>query len=247
VRRAVWIGLAALLVFGALLVARFPARWAADWLPAGVACQRLAGSLWNGRCAGLTAGGNPLGDARWTLRPARLLAGRLAADVVLIRAGLDVRGQVEVAPSGAMVARDVAAVIPLDPAILPRAPRNTRGTVRAQLARLALAGRTITEIEGRIEAHDLVQGSGARAAPLGSYVVTFPATPAGQEPVGALQELEGPLDVSGSLRLTREPGFVLEGLVAARPDTAPQLARQLEFLGRPDAQGRRPFSIAGTF
>ncbi|MGH8286318.1 MAG: type II secretion system protein N, partial [Steroidobacteraceae bacterium] len=57
----------------------------------------------------------------------------------------------------------------------------------------------------------------------------------------------GPLNVTGSLRLTREPGFVLDGLVAARPDASPELARQLQYLGAPDAGGRRPFSIAGTF
>jgi len=247
VRRAIWMGIAALLVFGVLLVARFPARWAGAWLPAGVTCQRLAGTLWNGRCAGLTANGSLIGDARWTLHPARLLAGRLGGDVALTRAGLDVRGEIEATPRGNLVARNLQVLVPLDRAVVPQAPPNLRGTVRAQLARLAASGRTITQIEGRIEALGLVQGAGAGGVTLGDYVVTFPAAPAAEEPVGALQDLRGPLDVSGSLRLTREPGFVLEGLVAARPDATPQLARQLEYLGRPDAAGRRPFSIAGTF
>jgi hypothetical protein len=49
------------------------------------------------------------------------------------------------------------------------------------------------------------------------------------------------------LTLTREPGFSVDGTVAAGADIHPQLARQLEYLGSPDAQGRRPFSVAATF
>jgi hypothetical protein len=49
------------------------------------------------------------------------------------------------------------------------------------------------------------------------------------------------------VRLTHQPGYVLEGLVAPRADAAPELVGNLQFLGSPDASGRRPFSIAGTF
>jgi hypothetical protein len=59
--------------------------------------------------------------------------------------------------------------------------------------------------------------------------------------------LGGPLAVAGTLRMTPEPGFVLEGTVASRANATPELARQLQMLGAPDAQGRRSFSIANTF
>jgi hypothetical protein len=65
--------------------------------------------------------------------------------------------------------------------------------------------------------------------------------------VGDLTDLGGPLAVRGTLRLTNQPGYVLEGQVAARADAAPELVSNLQFLGTPDASGRRPFSIAGTF
>ena len=38
-----------------------------------------------------------------------------------------------------------------------------------------------------------------------------------------------------------------EGLVAARTGAPPELINNLRFLGSPDATGRRPFSVAGTF
>jgi hypothetical protein len=247
VRRAVTLGIAGLVVFLALMLARFPARWAAGWLPNDIRCERLAGTLWNGRCGALTVAGTSLGDARWNIRPLRLLAGKFAADVVLGKSDLDVRGEIATGPSGELTARNVKAVVPLAASVLPQLPPNLRGTVRADLARLVVSGRTITAIEGRIEALDLAQVGGARAFPLGDYAVSFPQGAADSEPVGALEELRGPLDVSGSLRLTREPGWVLEGRVAARPDASPELARQLQFLGSPDAAGWRPFSMAGTF
>jgi len=50
-------------------------------------------------------------------------------------------------------------------------------------------------------------------------VVTFPGGPG--EPTGKLRDLNGPLAVEGTLRLTRQPGFELEGLVAARPAPRP--------------------------
>ena len=81
----------------------------------------------------------------------------------------------------------------------------------------------------------------------GSYSLTFPPSTGG-DPVGQLRDLGGgPLAVEGTLRLTPEPGFDLEGLVKARPTASADLAKDIQFLGSPDAQGRRPFSLAGTF
>jgi hypothetical protein len=242
-RRAVWIALAALVVFAAFLIARLPVRWVSGWIPSSVQCARLAGSVWKGQCAGLVFQGQPIGDMRWSLAAARLLAGRIAGDVILTKGPLDVRGYIEATPTGSGSARGIRAVLPLDPAVLPQSPRGLRGTVRADLATLEWSGRAISGISGRIEALDLTQ----RSMALGDYVVVFPAGSPGSEPVGTLDDLRGPLDVSGTLRLTPEPGWEIQGLVAARPEASPELAGQLQYLGRPDAAGRRPFSIAGTW
>lgn len=241
-RRVVPLAIVTLAVFLVLLLARFPARWAESWLPEGIECERLSGTVWSGRCSALTVGRLPLGEARWNVRASRLLAARLAAVVALSKPGLDVRGTFETGLAGSLRARDVRAVLALSAATLPQVPPNTRGTLRADLARLAVEGGVVEQVEGRIEALSLAQGGLA----LGDYALTFPAGAAAGEPVGTLEDLRGPLDVNGTLRLTREPGWFLEGRVAARPDAPPELARQLQYLGSPDASGRRPFSLAGT-
>ena len=104
--------------------------------------------------------------------------------------------------------------------------------------------RTLTELQGRIEVHDLEDRSG-NATPLGSYVVDFPG--GGPEPVGKLHDLDGPLALEGTLRLTRQGGFELEGMVAPRANAPPELVNNIRFFGSPDASGRRPFSLSGTF
>jgi len=242
-RRAIWIALAALLVFAAFLVARLPARWVAGWIPSSVQCARLSGSVWQGHCAGLAFQGAQLGDMRWSLAATRLFSGRIAGDVILTKGSLDVRGYVEATPTGSGTARSLRAVIPLDPTVLPQTPPGLRGLVRADLATLEWSGRAITGLSGRIEGLDLAQ----RGMALGDYAIEFPSGSVGSEPVGTLHDLRGPLDVEGTVRLTREPGWEIEGLAAARPEASPELARQLQYLGRPDSAGRRPFSIAGTW
>jgi hypothetical protein len=137
--------------------------------------------------------------------------------------------------------------MPLDPSLMPQLPRDLTGVVRANLQSIHIEKGTILSVQGLVEAHDLVQGSGGQRLALGDYSLTFPAADPSKEPVGQLQSLSGPLQVEGTLRLTREPGFVLEGRVATGPDASPQLAKELSYLGAPDAQGRRPFSVAATF
>jgi hypothetical protein len=77
--------------------------------------------------------------------------------------------------------------------------------------------------------------------------VSFPKAPEGSEPVGQLSSLEGPVDFEGTLKLTREPGWVIDGKIRTKPETPPAFAQQLAYLGAPDAEGFRPFSLAGTF
>jgi hypothetical protein len=52
--------------------------------------------------------------------------------------------------------------------------------------------------------------------------------------------------VTGVLRLSPDGSYELAGSVAPKADADPELARVLQLLGTPDAQGRRAFSIAGT-
>ncbi len=238
------------LVFVGIVVARLPASWAMPGPTSGIACSDLDGTIWNGTCTGLAFQQQPVGDLSWEVHARRLLAGKLSADVSLTRPAGSARGSVEIGLDKRITARDIQAELPIDQdlvSVLPPTLRGLRGKLRTQLALLQLDGHAIKAIQGTVEAHDLTDGAGSGAQSWGSYVLTFPPS-SGGDPIGQLRDLgSGPLAVEGTLRLTREPGFDLEGLVTARPTASPELAKDIQFLGSPDAQGRRPFSLAATF
>ncbi len=246
-RRTLWIGALAVLAFAIILVARFPAAWAQGALPKDFSCDEVDGTVWNGSCNGLMLHHQQLiGDLNWQLHPARLLAGRLAAHVQLTQAGGFANGDIELGFGGRIEGRAMHANVRLNPQLLPQLPASLRGGALADLALVEVKDGRVTELVGRIEAHDLEETSGS-VTPLGSYALSFAGAASGGALTGKLVDVGGPLAVQGTLRMTPEPGFVLEGTVASRSNVTPELARQLQMLGAPDVQGRRSFSIANTF
>jgi general secretion pathway protein N len=243
VKRVLRIALLVAGAFFAIVIARLPAAWLLPTrLPQG-SCASIDGTLWSGTCTGLSVAGASLGDLGWQLRPLRLLAGKLAGHVTLTGAA-SAAADVEVGFGQRITARNLVVEAPLDPRLMPGVPPGLHGRAHADLAQVQLTRGVITQLKGRIEVHDVEESTGNRT-PLGSYAVTFPG--GSGTPTGTLRDLDGPLAVEGTLRLTPQPGFELEGLVAARHDAPQELVNNIRFLGSPDASGRRPFSLSGTF
>jgi hypothetical protein len=250
VKRTIWLIVFGVLVFAGFVVARLPASWVLPGPQSGMTCTDADGTIWNGTCTGLVVQQQPVGDLSWEVHAMRLLAGKINVDIVVTRPTGSARGNVETGFDKKITARDIEADLPLDQELTSGLPPNfqgLRGKLHAQIAYLRVEGQAIKAIEGVVEAHDLTDGQGAGAKPWGSYSVTFPPPTAGA-PLGQLKDLGGgPLAVEGTLKLTPEPGIDLEGLVAARPSAPADLVADLRYLGSPDAQGRRPFSVATTF
>ncbi|HTW38571.1 MAG TPA: type II secretion system protein N [Steroidobacteraceae bacterium] len=247
-KRTAWMAAAAALAFLIVMLARFPVRWAAGLLPRGTTCAQLGGTLWSGTCTGLLIEGMPLGDLSWSAHPLELLAGKISLSMALALPSGTARSLLTLSPTGALTAQGVRASVPLNRALFGQLPPNTQGLVGVDLALLRWDGKRITALRGELEVHGLsVQGE-----LLGDYRVSFPADPgaaggSGDEPTGRLEDLGGPLAVQGTVRLTREPGFVVEGLIAPRANAPRDIVEDIRFLGSPDAQGRRPFTVAETF
>ena len=244
-KRPLWIALLAAVAFVVIVLARMPAAWVVPARGPQWACASIDGSLWSGTCGGLKVSGTPFGDLSWDLHPLRLVAGRLAARLTLSHGPAEGAADVELTLLGQrVIMRNLTADLPLDPALLPSVPADLHGRAHAELALVELQHGIIRQLQGRIEARNLEERSGNNTA-LGSYSVSFPG--GSGEPVGTLRDLEGPLALEGTLRLTSAPGFELEGVIAARHGAPPELVNSLRFLGSPDATGRRPFSLSGTF
>ncbi len=246
-KRAFWISLLAILAFALILFLRFPASWAARWLPPGVTCNQLSGTIWTGTCSGLVAQGVQVDNASWQLQRVTLLTGRIVGHLEATRGTNFVRGDIE-ARSGRLIARNLAVDLPLDRSMIPQLPAGLSGNANAQLRLLQIENGVLTAVQGDLEGHDLVNVDRGQRLVLGSYRVSFPVTDASKDPVGELRSLNGPLSVDGTLTLTRSPpGFVAKGTVAAHSDASPQLVQSISYLGSPDAQGRREFAVENTF
>src|ERR1700681_190391 len=95
-RRTVSMRALAGLAFAGFLSAQFPAAWAQGALPPWLACDDVAGTVWNGSCTGLSLRHQQIvGDLLWQLHPLRLLALQLAAHVQLTRGTAFANGDFE--------------------------------------------------------------------------------------------------------------------------------------------------------
>ena len=233
--------------FMLVMLVRFPARWASPLLPHGVHCQRLDGSAWSGTCTGLTTSGGALGDLSWDWHVLQLLRGRLDLALDLTNQGSYVRGDVAFGFGGALHGRDLSVDLPLSSALISSLPAGAHARLQGKLARLEWTGKFLSDLQGELEVQDLV---GSQGLAFGNYTATFgaPSGSGGSDgPSGIVHDSGGPLALDATLQLNHDPGYVLQGRVAARPSASPELADVLKYLGSPDATGRRPFSLAGTF
>ena len=190
VKRGGWIVAVAVVAFAAILIARMPAAWLIPTSGPQALCASVEGSLWSGSCSALTIAHNPIGDVSWELKPLRLFAGELAAHANASHGAAQASAEVALSFGEKITARHLVGDLPLDPGIIPGLPATLRGRAHFELPLARMQHGVVTQLEGRIEVHDLEDLSGA-ATPLGSYVIEFPAGASG-EPLGKLHDLEGP-------------------------------------------------------
>jgi general secretion pathway protein N len=230
-----------------VLIVRFPARWISPLLPHGMQCQQLTGSAWSGTCTALSAGGSAVGDLTWDLHPLQLLRGRLELQLNLTNQGSYLRGAVALGFGGALHGRDVTLDLPLSSALVSSLPAGAHAQLLGKLSRVEWNGKYLAGLQGELEVRDFI---GSRGQAFGSYQARFgPVVAPGRAdmPSGVVHDLGGPLALDATLQFTHDPGYLVQGQVAARPSASPELAQVLQYLGSPDAAGKRPFSISGTF
>jgi len=237
-------------VFAATVLVRLPARALLWALPADVACESPGGTIWSGTCGEVRVDAVTLQGLSWQLHPGALLHLRLAADISSDDPAASGHAQVELARDGEISIAGLAAQVTL-PGHVGLVGPGTSGTLQLDIDSARIAGGHLAALQGRSVLQQLRLAS--PRADLGSFELLFaPPVAAAQLPgapvamLGQLRDLNGPLSVTGVVRLSPDGSYELAGSVAPKPDADPDLARVLQLLGTPDAQGRRAFSIAGT-
>lgn len=239
------LGVGAFIIFA---VVSFPARIVASWLgSSGIYAGGVSGTIWNGRAQVLQVQGVNVGGVEWKLHALPLLTAHLNADVKVTRIDGFAQTQLSVSPGGTINFKSLSASLPLS-ALPPNViPGGWAATLNGRFSQLTLEKGWPTSVNGTLDVMDLT-GPARKPSKAGSYRIAFdPAASTAEVLKGAISDAgDGPLQVNGTIQLKPDRSYAVEALVAARPDAPRNLVQMLEFLGPPDAQGRRQFNTEGT-
>ncbi len=247
-----------LLVVGVLcfllfFIATVPAQLAVDMLSStGVRAGAVSGSFWSGKVSSLRLGNFTLGETAWTLRPSRLLLGRFAADIdAELPAGF-LRGRAELGLGGSWSLLDAEASSPVSEFAPLLGLPVAGGDATANIERLTVKDAWPAAAVGELRVGDLpltMPGVAADPKTQGSFALSFAATDLEPEDplLGELRDLGGALELSGQVALTAPNNYTISGVLKPRPNAPESLTQGLVLLGPEDSQGRREFSLSGSF
>jgi general secretion pathway protein N len=239
-KRLIAAGAAALLLG---LVVLFPARVAYDWFaPPDVQLSGITGTVWRGRAAEGSAGGFYLGELQWRFRPWSLLVGKAAFSLTANPVSGSLEAGVAVGAGGSLSLSSLDAEVPLRSLDKVLPVRGIEGSLAVRFASLVLEDGVPVEAEGTVVLSNLVVRAVSQA-PLGDYRAVFQTGDGGIG--GRLEEVSGVVDIAGTLLLRRDRSYSITGQVGVKEGAPPAIAQQLQYLGSPDAQGRRPFRFEG--
>jgi hypothetical protein len=78
--------------------------------------------------------------------------------------------------------------------------------------------------------------------------VTFDGKPAQDGALaGKLRDLGGPFIVDGTVQLTGQNGYLVQGYITGRTAEAERVVREITLGAMPDTSGRSTFSFEGSF
>jgi general secretion pathway protein N len=212
----------------------------------GVAASGVSGSIWNGKAQVLQVSGAQIGSVEWDLHVLPLFTLHLNADVKVTRVDGFATTTLSVGPGGKVTLKGLTASLPVSALNNPQL-MGWAGQLNAKFARLTLDKGWPIEIDGTLDAVD-VTGPPRRPANVGGYRIIFDPSASTPEMIqGAIADAgDGPLLINGTVKLkAADRSYEIDALVGTKPNTPQNLSRALEFLGPPDPQGRRQFSMAG--
>jgi general secretion pathway protein N len=237
-------GVAAFLVFALITL---PANVVVPRIqPEGVTLAGLDGSVWNGSAQVLQIGGVHVGSVSWKLQPLALFTLQIAADVDLKRTDGFARGGVRMGANRVRL-EDFSASLPIGVLSPQLAPGGWAGSINARFAELTLVDQWPVSANGTVDLIDLT-GPARQPANLGTFQLKFPIeSNEANTLAGSIIDIDGPIRITGRIDLkAADRSYLIDALVATKPAAPASFSRTLQFLGPPDAQGWRQFSLSGT-
>jgi general secretion pathway protein N len=234
----------AAIIFVITLLVRLPASVLLAHLPADVVCDEASGTVWHGTCAQLRAQGVTIPGVTWTVHPWSLLSLTLNVDLSSADPSAGGSAQVELARNGDARIYELHFSLPVTPE-MQLLPAGSSATIVLTLPFARVHAERLVAAEGTVDLQRLRLTN--PPAELGSYQMQFQPSTGASDMIGQFHDLNGPLAVSGQMRLQPSGAFEINGTVAPRANASHDINQALQMLlGPPDAQGQRPFSLAGT-
>ncbi len=234
------VGVIAYLFF---LVTQIPAIYVISVVESGfdnnppVKLYGVDGTVWQGQAAAARIEGRMFTDVSWDLKPSALLLGSLSASFGIrnndghIQADVSrsFLGNIQLTDvQGRLAASDLLTLLKI-PAI------KLEGQFGFNLSELVLSDNKVTYAEGRI-----VWNGAATQFPqklqLGDLAIDINSDDEGIK--AHLKDSGGPLDATGLLTLDDTGAYKFSGKFAARDGRNSSLARSLNMMGRPGADGK---------
>lgn len=237
-------GIAAFLV---CLVAMVPAGQLTRRLPAGVVMGGVNGTVWSGHASRLALNDRPVGAVAWACWPWRLVMLEWSCRVTLHPAGGEVTADVQGDFGGEIVGRGIQGQLPISAFEGLVTPRGWTGVLELDVDEFRIVNHRPADAAGTLIVRSL-RAPGAGGQMLGDFELTVGEGAVGTGSLaGRLRDLGGPLRVRGAIEMQPDGRYLMSGEAAPGPGAGPAIFDTLAFLGAPDSQGRRPFTIEGSF
>jgi general secretion pathway protein N len=242
--RLIVLGVVAYLMF--LLIA-LPADVVLSRLQSrGIAAVGVSGSVWNGRAAAMQIGRFGLGSVEWHVSPWRLFTGKLSTDLRAKRDDGALQASVSIGFGKRAVVKQMQGSLPIAALSGFGLPSGWQGTVNMNMSLIELQDYWPVSAVGTIDATNLV-GPAYQPMQIGNFRVDFAGNQSASDLAATLSSTgDGPFDVVGTLHLRANRSYEIDAQVGTRPGAPEQAVKGLQYLGEADAQGRRPFTMAGT-
>jgi len=236
--------IAGLITFLVIMVATFPARVAYTlFAPAELQLSGIAGSIWNGTAAEGVAGGAYVRNISWTFKAASLLSGQLGFATSSKPSSGTIDADLAVSPNGTLTLSSLSGNLPLDivhPAIQ---QSGIRGDVKLEFDTLVIRDGVPVVAVGSVTVSDFFSPN-LSASRIGDFRADFQT--ATESISGSVVDVDGVLDVAGTITLNHDRSFVFAGKVAATATTPSSITDQLRFLGSANERGQHEFRFEGT-
>jgi hypothetical protein len=240
--------LAGLTVYLFFLVATFPAAYPLAWwqkrMP-DVQLSKISGSVWSGVAQEFTLYGQPWGVLEWHVDWRALFTGHMGYRLRLRTSDMDIHARVAGSRENLLL-QDVHGHLPIArlDGLLPLPAGSISGNLEVDLSRVLLVKMRPTLADGTASFTDTVL-SWPQSVTLGSYQLKV-STQDKKGIQGSFIDTGGPLVVQGTLDLTPNGHYQVNGTLMSRDPSNTTLTTMLSYLPA-DGTGHHPFNLNGQW